>query len=573
MPQAVWIAMFLVIAASSILTLLGSIAIIVLYRRAVLRAMNQSGFDQVAADAAGRSMPDAAVHDEVPTQVIAVEPPHADAQASTHADALHRRARQAPWHAARDLAIAGLAFALVLAAAYSLATPAARTLPRFAMTTWVDAWPVVLAAALVAPRFLRWGAIGAAIYFVPFVLGSLYALLTLPAGPDSLDAGIAAAQTSVTPPFLLFMWSIYAGIPTVLLLLFLNRWTRAVSPMLLAFTTIVTAACIIAWFLIFTERATAFVIDSAVATGLSVYWLLLGALLAVIAVSGLIGWWVLSRVRKAYLAKRLSDRSLDLDALWLIFASYFAMQFALQGAAWLIVGVLAFAAYKVTLNTLIAHDRRRRVALAPHGLTFLRVFSLGSRSNALFESLGKHWRRIGSMQLITGPDVAHSTVQPHQLLDFMAGRLANHFIGDRGTLAARMSLQDRVADRDGWFRVNNFFCRADAWQAVLTRLVGAGDAILMDLRSFSSRNAGCVHELRHLLHFVPLDRCVFVIDETTDQVYLRSVIDDEWKRLSTDSPNRSFEPERMPFHRFDASGAALNALLQRLCQAASSKRV
>jgi len=342
--------------------------------------------------------------------------------------------------------------------------------------------------------------------------------------------------------------------------------------MLLAFTTIVTGACIIAWFLIFTERATAFVVDSAVATRLSVYWLLLAALMAVIALSGLIGWLVLSRVRKAYLAKRLSDRSLDLDALWLIFASYFAMQFALQGAAWLIVGVLAFAAYKVTLNALIARDRRRHVALAPHGLTFLRVFSLGSRSNALFESLGKHWRRIGSMQLITGPDVAHSTVQPHQLLDFIAGRLASHFIGGGGTLAARMSLQDRAADRDGWFRVNNYFCRADAWQAVLARLVGEGDAILMDLRSFSSRNAGCVHELRHLLHRVPLDRCVFVIDETTDQVYLRRIVDDEWKRLSTDSPNRSFAPERMPLHRFDSGSAALEALLQRLCRAASATR-
>ena len=41
-----------------------------------------------------------------------------------------------------------------------------------------------------------------------------------------------------------------------------------------------------------------------------------------------------------------------------------------------------------------------------------------------------HWRRIGSIQLITGPDVAHSTVQPHQLLDFLTGRLERHFIGD-----------------------------------------------------------------------------------------------------------------------------------------------
>ena len=142
---------------------------------------------------------------------------------------------------------------------------------------------------------------------------------------------------------------------------------------------------------------------------------------------------------------------------------------------------------------------------APHGLTFLRVFSLGTRSNALLESIGKHWRSIGSIQLITGPDVAHSTVQPHQLLDFLSGRLAGHFIGDARSLEDRLKRQDRAADRDGWYRVNSFFCRADAWQAALAKLVGEGDAILMDLRSFSSRNAGCVHELRHLIHRIPND--------------------------------------------------------------------
>ena len=50
----------------------------------------------------------------------------------------------------------------------------------------------------------------------------------------------------------------------------------------------------------------------------------------------------------------------------------------------------------------------RAASLAPRGLTFLRVFSLGTLSNALLESIGKHWRSIGSIQLITGPDVAHT---------------------------------------------------------------------------------------------------------------------------------------------------------------------
>jgi len=135
-PQAIWIAMFLIIAASSILTLLGSILIIVLYRRGVLRAMNQKTFEK--ADTAQDPRPDAVPgrSDSGAPQVAGAEAARDDAPRSVDADALYRRAAGAPWQAALHTATAGLAFALVLAAAYCLAVPAARTLPRFALTLW-----------------------------------------------------------------------------------------------------------------------------------------------------------------------------------------------------------------------------------------------------------------------------------------------------------------------------------------------------------------------------------------------------------------------------------------------------
>ena len=55
-------------------------------------------------------------------------------------------------------------------------------------------------------------------------------------------------------------------------------------------------------------------------------------------------------------------------------------------------------------------------------------------------------------------------------------------------------------------------------------MVQQGDVVLMDLRSFSMSNGGCVHELRHLAECVPLGRCVFVVDATTDLGYFRSVL-------------------------------------------------
>jgi hypothetical protein len=232
------------------------------------------------------------------------------------------------------------------------------------------------------------------------------------------------------------------------------------------------------------------------------------------------------------------------------------------------VGPLAFVACKLALAGRRRFARRRWQALPARGLTFLRVFALGAKSNALFDALAKHWRRIGSMQLITGPDVAHSVVQPHQLLDFVSGRLTSHFIADARSLETRMSQRDRAPDRDGWYRVNSFFCRADTWQSVLARLVGDGDVILMDLRSFSARNAGCVHEIRHLVEFVPLGRCVFVVDASTDVGDLRAVLREAASRLAEGAPNRSVDAGAVAFHHVDSPGAALPRLLRTLCAAA-----
>ena len=172
------------------------------------------------------------------------------------------------------------------------------------------------------------------------------------------------------------------------------------------------------------------------------------------------------------------------------------------------------------------------------------------------------------MQLITGSDLAHSTVQPHQLLDFLAGRLATHFIGDAGTLEQRMKQRDTSPDRDGWFRVNNFFCHADTWEQALARLVQDGDVVLMDLRNFSARNAGCVVELRYLVSFVPLSRCVLVVDDSTDRAFLQHTLQDAWQALPAQSPNRSASPEAVPLHRLEPGRSGLQQLLRRLCEAA-----
>jgi hypothetical protein len=187
------------------------------------------------------------------------------------------------------------------------------------------------------------------------------------------------------------------------------------------------------------------------------------------------------------------------------------MWLVLGGLVWIVTAPAAFLAYKLVLT--VGNRLSRARSSVTHGLTFLRVFSLGRRSDRLLDTLARYWRYIGAVQMITGPDVARSTVQPHQFLDFLSGRLASHFVTDRISLQRSLAERHRAPDANGRFRINNFFCHADSWQRLLPRLVEEGDAILMDLRGFAASNAGCIHELHCLVQSVPLDRCVLIVDE------------------------------------------------------------
>jgi len=79
-------------------------------------------------------------------------------------------------------------------------------------------------------------------------------------------------------------------------------------------------------------------------------------------------------------------------------------------------------------------------------------------------------------------------------------------------------------DPDGRYRINEFFCHNDTWQITMERLARTSDAVLMDLRSFSPANQGCIFELGRLVDSVDLNRVVFLVDNTTDQEFLESTL-------------------------------------------------
>ena len=63
------------------------------------------------------------------------------------------------------------------------------------------------------------------------------------------------------------------------------------------------------------------------------------------------------------------------------------------------------------------------------------------------------------------------------------------------------------------------------------------DLVAMDLRAFTSERKGCIFQLGTLIDAVPLHRVVLLIDRTTDEPFLRTILADLWRHKNPQSPN------------------------------------
>jgi len=280
-----------------------------------------------------------------------------------------------------------------------------------------------------------------------------------------------------------------------------------------------------------------------------------------------LGWLVLRLIRRLYERKKISDQSITLDAIWLLFALDSSLVLALNGAIWILSSLLAFLGFKVVAWVGFRFLRSKTTQTSKTSrLLLLRVFSLGKRSERLFSALATHWRHVGSIQLIAGPDLATNTLEPHEFLDFLSGKLARRFIDGPLALEQRSSEMDTKPDQDGRFRVNDFFCHDDTWKMVLSRLVKESEAVVMDLRGFTSQNKGCVFEVSELINLEPLEKVIFIIDNTTDEHFLMENMRQSWDRMKPTSPNCRSTPGQLQLFRFTGSGSGeLRQLLRALC--------
>jgi hypothetical protein len=513
----------IVLIAAAVLALAASLLLLWGYRRAVIKSMRRRSRSEIATPTGYLPPEEPHKPPEKPAVFTFIDTETIDAAAAVKSNLLYRQIRKRPWIAATIYAVAGLAFAATMTAAFLLSSKMTFLPLLFSYLTWTNAWPLVLTTNLVATVTRRGRMIVLAVYLIA---GMALSIPLLQWSPD------------LTILQLGYLWFNANLIPSVLLLFFLNRRIRAVGPLVLIFmivgatgaTLLVSVAGNNPKLLRAIDNFIHFMGLGAAATVWALH--LLGFALFAIA-----GWVILDSLRQMYERKYLSDQSVTVDTIWLTFGIVNSMGLVFQGARWIASGLVAFAIFKVMAVLFFSLWRARLKKLGPR-LLLLRVFALGRRSERLYDALGKYWRSRGSIQMIAGPDLATTAVEPHEFLDFVTGKLARRFIDSGQTLDLRIEQMDLAADNDARYRVTEFFCHDNTWKITLGRLADESDAVLMDLRGFSQNNAGCIFEINELFNLVPLQRIVFVIDESTDQQFMRNTMQMAWLKIRERSANR-----------------------------------
>jgi hypothetical protein len=185
-------------------------------------------------------------------------------------------------------------------------------------------------------------------------------------------------------------------------------------------------------------------------------------------------------------------------------------------------------------------------------LLVLRVFGDRARTGALFERIASRWQRFGPVTTIAAPDAAADTVDPGDLLRFAMGRIAEGFVTSKDELVQQLATMDVEPDRDGRYRIHEFCCRDDTWQATVVALIVRADAIVMDLRGFTAERHGAEFELQQLAERASADRVVLVVDASTDRALVA-------RALPADTAMPIVEVRRGNARQADAAFAALLA--------------
>jgi len=390
---------------------------------------------------------------------------------------------------------------------------------------WINGWPLVptLIALLVLDRRSMWR------LTATYVLAGALALSSLTLIAQLLRGAINTAP--LTNPFWMVVglgWT--ASLPLLLILLTGWRRIRAVTPLALASTLNFGLA------LMFFREGLIRVFDFgpvqksllALSVWSSTQIVYYGLFLLLSLPVGWLAWAALRLVASRFERKAFSDVQLVVDCWWLIATAEVTTVLSTKlGARAIAVGLVAFFGYRAAVAIGLRGSPGESPARSRR-LLLLRVFGYQARTERLFDRVAARWRLGGPVQLIAGVDLAMRTVDPSGILKLLSGRLAERYADRPADIAALVGHLDQRPDPDGRFRVSDLYCRDDTWRPAVQALLDTCDRVVMDLRSFSEQNQGCIFELEQLVWRLPSDAIVLIIDRSTDLAHLGPILDRAW---------------------------------------------
>ena len=401
-----------------------------------------------------------------------------------------------------------------------------RSFTKLSWLFWVYVWPAPLSFVLIMATSRR-GRVAALIaYAIVLVALGVRALMRNP--------GLTVGQLAM-------LWLLLTLVPTIVLAAVMFRRIRTVGPLVLPPLALVLIAFVLLAIMLPFWPSVAALIEKSWGllpqdSGTVSLMLFLGGAATLFALA----WSRIRSIAIRYERRELSEEGFQIDTIFLFFAVIQSVSMTGFIAIGLLFGLFAYTAYRAVMfvgmralgKFLPAHDG--------FNLLLLRVFRLERKSERLFSILRPIWLRQGRLSMIAGPDLAGSIVGPHEIVQFIQGRLRRQFVHDVNELNERLRNFDRRPLADGSYRINVLYCSADIWQRAVEHLMKDADAVLMDLRSFSPVNEGCAYELARLLDVVSLERVLFLIDRSTDRAYLEDTLKRLWAACAPDSPNRQF---------------------------------
>lgn len=437
------------------------------------------------------------------------------------------------------------ASALVLAGVYLVASDLPTTPAHFVGVAGVmlSAAMPMIAVSLAVPfwRAFRWWlaalVAGAALLVVVSVLQRL--VLGKAATLDQLMNFVYFFQLAANQLWLPFLIFFIIG----------NRRLRGVAPITFAGMLIFGLAPLAGAQLLRTISSTAS--GSALISEVGSAWLTFhGGFLLLALPTGWLGWRRLHTLARRYREKKFSDAQLLAHTFWLVFVATQALQLAISvSTPWRALAGCA-AAYLIfpPINRFcLARAGLQRGRPPARTLLLLRVFGYVARTQRLFDRVAARWRLFGPVTVIAAPDVVARTVDPGDFLSFVTGRISDSFIQSQADLDARLASLDLAPDPDGRYRVNDFCCRDNTWQATVIELMKRADTVIMDVRGVTAARRGCDFELQQLASRVPGRKVVLVVDRTTDRGVIERAMADAAQdvRLLTVERNATSETHRV----------------------------